>query len=377
MSGKSMLKMALMVVLMGLLVTSIRSQKSDALSATIYIRADGSVEGTANIASADNVTYLFADDINGSVVVERSGITIDGNSHVVQGDITGNGLTLSHVHNVTVKNMEIRSFYNCIWLNCSSGITLVGNNIEGAYNDILETESNNNVVIGNNITNAVTSIRLEQSNASTIFHNNFMYQDGEEIINSSASSWDNGIEGNYWTDYFSKDNVTDLYSGPYQNETGSDGIGDTPYPLQGVFTGDRPYDNYPLMGMFSDFNATPENNIQTVCNSSISNFQFSDTAVRFNVSGENGTDGFCRIRIPTALMNGSYRVFVGGTEVSYNLLPCSNETYSCLYFSYTHSTQEVIVTPEFPTFLILPLFMTATLLAVVVCRRKRPSSFGR
>ena len=356
MSGKSVLKMALIVVLIGLLAISIETRNSAELSGTVYIRADGSVEGTAKIVSADNVTYTFIDDFNVSVVVERSDITIDGNSHAVQGGPAGNGLTLSHVHNVTVKNMKIGSFYNCIWLNCSSGNALVGNNIEGAFNDILETESNNNMVVGNNITNAITSIRLDQSNGSIIFHNNFIHQDGEEIINSSASSWDNGFEGNYWDDYFSRYNVTD---------SDHDGIGDTPYPLQGGFTGDTPYDNYPLMGMFSDFN-----DIQTICNSSISDFQSSETAIRFNVSGENDTSGFCRIRIPTSLINGSYRVFVGGTEVSYNLLPCSNETYSYLYFSYTHSTREVIVTPEFPTFLILLLFMTATLLAVIVYGRK-------
>lgn len=362
MSRKSALKMTLAIVLVGFLVISVKSQKSAALNGTVYIRADGSVEGTAKIVSSDNVTYTFIDDLNVSVMVERSDITIDGNSRAVQGDTTGNGLTLSHVHNVTVKNMNIRSFYNCILLNYSSENALVGNNIEDAITDILQTESNNNIIIGNNITNAITSIRLDQSNGSIIFHNNFMYQDGEEIINSSAISWDNGSEGNYWSDYFSRYDVTD---------SDHDGIGDTPYPLQGGFTGDRPYDNYPLMGMFSDFNATPEQDIQTICNSSISDFQFSGTAIRFNVSGENGTDGFCRIRIPTALMNGTYRVFVGGTEVSYNLLPfISNETYSYLYFNYTHSTREVIVTPEFPTLLILPLLMTSTLLAVMAYGKK-------
>jgi len=63
-------------------------------------------------------------------------------------------------------------------------------------------------------------------------------------------------------------------------------------------------------------------------------------------------------------------VFVNGTEVSYNLLSCSNRTYSYLYFNYRHSTQEVIIIPEFPSFLIMPLFMIATLLAVIVQNRK-------
>jgi len=69
-------------------------------------------------------------------------------------------------------------------------------------------------------------------------------------------------------------------------------------------------------------------------------------------------------------MSDPYKVFVNGTEVSYDLLPCSNSTHSYLYFTYNHSTQEVIVIPEFPSFLILPLFMIATLLAVIAYRRK-------
>ena len=52
-----------------------------------------------------------------------------------------------------------------------------------------------------------------------------------------------------------------------------------------------------------------------------------------------------------------------------------DENYTYLYFTYNHSTkiveiQGTQVIPEFPSFLILPLFMIATLLAVVVYRRK-------
>ncbi|MDH5376579.1 MAG: hypothetical protein OEW95_12345, partial [Candidatus Bathyarchaeota archaeon] len=90
----------------------------------------------------------------------------------------------------------------------------------------------------------------------------------------------------------------------------------------------------------------------------------------FNITGENDTTGFCRICIPRALMNETYKVFVNGTEVQCNLLPCSNTTHSYLCFSYNHSKQEVIIIPEFPSFLSLSLFMAATLLAVMIIRRK-------
>jgi len=169
------------------------------------------------------------------------------------------------------------------------------------------------------------------------------------------------LGGNYWDDY----NGADLFSGQYQNETGSDGIGDTAYTIDV-----NNQDNYPLMGMFSDFKATSEYRVQTICNSSISDFHFNGTAICFNVTGIDYTTGFCRICMPRALMNETYKVFVNGTEVQCNLLPCSNTTHSYLYFTYNHSTQEVIIIPEFPSFIILPLFMAATLLAVIIIRRK-------
>jgi parallel beta-helix repeat protein len=76
---------------------------------------------------------------------------------------------------------------------------------------------------------------------NVIYHNNFI-QNGIQVrpVNQYKNAWDNGYPsgGNYWSDY----NGTDLQSGPYQNETGSDGIGDTAYVI-----GTNNRDNYPLM----------------------------------------------------------------------------------------------------------------------------------
>ena len=109
-------------------------------------------------------------------------------------------------------------------------------------------------------------------------------------------------------------------------------------------------------------------NVTVISNSTISDFvapisieQLEATFLEFNVTGEQGSTGLCRVSFPTAMMNGTYHVFVNGTEVPYTLLACSDANYSYLYFTYAHSTEEVIITPEFPSFLILPLFMIATL----------------
>jgi len=170
----------------------------------------------------------------------------------------------------------------------------------------------------------------------------------------SINEWDNGLEGNYWSNYTGTD--SDL-----------NGVGDIPYVID-----ENNQDNYPLMGSFSDFNATLEYHVQTICNSSISDFQFNGTAICFNVTGKDGTKGFCRICVPTALMNDTYRVFVNGTEVSYRLLPCSNNTHSYLYFTYNHSTQEVTIIPELPTWASMLLVLILLTFATIVYKRRLP-----
>jgi hypothetical protein len=70
---------------------------------------------------------------------------------------------------------------------------------------------------------------------------------------SYDNSWDDGYPsgGNYWSDH----NGTDSFCGPYQNETGGDGIGDTPYVIN-----DNNVDHYPLMQPFnSEFLVTDLN----------------------------------------------------------------------------------------------------------------------
>jgi hypothetical protein len=59
----------------------------------------------------------------------------------------------------------------------------------------------------------------------------------------SPNSWDDGYPsgGNYWGDY----KGTDLYSRPYQNETGYDWIGDSPYVIDS-----NNIDRYPLIYPF-------------------------------------------------------------------------------------------------------------------------------
>jgi len=296
------------------------------------------------------------------------------------------GLQLAYTNNSKITANNIANNQDGIRLLGSSNNTLAANNIANNGAGILLEQSINNALVRNNIkandrdgtrlfeslnnalyensiiTNKWAGIRLENSSNNSIYHNNFENNVEQVHANGSTNFWNDGYPsgGNYWSDY----NVTDLYNGLYQNVTGSDGVGDTPFIIDA-----NNVDNYPLKGTFSDFNATQEYHVQVICNSTISDFRFDGDTISFNVSGENETVGFCRVCIPTALMNGTYKVFVNGTEIPHTLLPFSNGTHSYLYFTYVHSTKEVVVIPEFSS-AILILFMAATLHAVTIYRRK-------
>jgi parallel beta-helix repeat protein len=401
MRSRFVLALGLTFFLLGLLDVAIKVERIEA-SGTIYLRANGAVEGTDKIATVDNVTYTFVGNINDSIVIERSNIIVNGNGHTLQGSGSGNAFYWHVINNVTVRSIDIRDFACGVYLASASLSTVSGNTITnsqigvrldgGANNTISENTitnsqtgvflyylSNNNTVSGNTITNSATcGVSLRSSNnvvsgntianshfgvyldsgGNEIYHNNFINYTSPASAMASAR-WDDGYPsgGNYWSDYLTR------YPDAAEND--SSAIWGTSYVIDVNNT-----DRYPLMGTFSDFKVTAEYHVQIICNSSISDFQFNGTAILFDVTGVEGTTGFCRICIPKSLLNATYRVFVNGTEVTSNLLPFSNSTHSYLYFNYTHSTQEIIIIPEFPCSFILPLCILGILLAVIVFKRK-------
>ncbi len=100
-------------------------------------------------------------------------------------------------------------------------------------------------IVGNTFVNnskAVVLIGQEgaHEHVGNIFHHNNFINNIVQVETSRliVNNWTDGTEGNYWDDYMDDD----FYSGPFQNETGPDGIGDTPYLIDANNT-----DYYPLI----------------------------------------------------------------------------------------------------------------------------------
>jgi parallel beta-helix repeat protein len=183
-------------------------------------------------------------NLRSSGVPLTSGIVLENSNYCSISDIatTGSyGIFLfnssnNHFVNVTVYscedavNLEVHANNNLI------EHSLITNNAEG----IEIFDSSNNSIVGNNITNNTIGVSLVNSHYSTICHNNFVDNTRQVDTHYQPTNlWDGGYPsgGNYWSDY----NDADVYSGPYQNETGSDGIWDHPYGVSFRFE-----DRYPL-----------------------------------------------------------------------------------------------------------------------------------
>jgi parallel beta-helix repeat protein len=339
----------------------------------VYIRADGSIDPAGvPILTSDNITYQLAGNLGSMITVQRSNVLIDGNGHTLQGGGSGEGIRLIGVNNVSVTNVNIRGFddgidlletsqdlisENNITADGGLGISLYGscnsticrNNIiadsEGIH---LDYSSNYNSIFGNNVEdNNYVGIYIDSSCYNLLYHNNMVNNTNQVYVAANGyspiNSWDNGMEGNYWSNYVGVD--SDL-----------NGIGDTPYVIDANNT-----DHFPLMGLFSSFSISQGYSVNIFSNSTITDFNCSssDRKISFNVAGENGTTGFCELTIPHTLMDVNRIEVVidnGSTPVLYSNLDLRDNTaYRWIYFSYQHSTHTIIVQEDWtpPTIVVL------------------------
>jgi parallel beta-helix repeat protein len=276
--------LALTLTIVFALTPNIHSVSAYATSDTIYITDTGITPLDAPINKTSNL-YIVTDNIVSSndsqaLVIERDNIILDGAGHSISGTAYS-GIFIDERNNVTIKNLTVTEFsYGIQLLNCSENIIsknnltaniasegggaiylfsssfnhITGNSItNNSLGITLHGSSDNNVITGNTLEENPSGIYISSSSNNHVYHNNFIHNTVQASFYGSTNSWDNGYPsgGNYWSD----NNGTDLYRGPYQNETGSDGIADYPYYLDET----SQKDGYPLMGPFGGVTNTGTN----------------------------------------------------------------------------------------------------------------------
>jgi parallel beta-helix repeat protein len=286
------------------------------------------------------------------------------------------GLLLAYTNDSKITDNNVTANYEGVDLYSSSGNVLSGNNVTAngfgifGYGILLDISSGN-VLSGNNVRgNSGDGVYLSSSSDNMFFHNNFVNNTYQVSSDGSPNTWDNGYPsgGNYWSNYRT------LY--PNAAEVDSSAIWNASYVIDANNT-----DRYPLMGPFHTFDVGTWNgtaySVDTVSNSTITSLSFNATlkTLTFNVTGANGTMGFCRVGIPLSFMSGEWTVTVNGTQPqNLNITTYGNYTY--VYFTYHHSTETVQIQstsaiPEFQSYMLLPLLMMITLLTTIVSKKKR------
>jgi parallel beta-helix repeat protein len=322
--------------------------------------------------------YIYRNNITtnsiGGIGLGKSSINNTISENIIAKCPTGMEFVGSPDNTVSDNNITA-SIYTAIENLQSSNTMINKNNVGNSTFGIVFSGSSNNTLGENNILDNDNGVLLYNSSNNRIYHNNLL--DNNQILTiqySDPNFLDNGVEGNYWSNYNGTDN-------------NQDGIGDTPYIIDENNT-----DHYPLMGTLYRFKVRHSytNRIETVIiisNSTVENVghyyvdnvsspEGADWFLGLTgVVGKEGTVGFCRITFPNDMMNSSsYPVWLGapeGTEI-YGKIVESNGTYTTLYFTYDLpvSRSTIWILPEFPSYLILPLFFITTLLGIIVCRKR-------
>lgn len=278
-------------------------------------------------------------------------VTTEGNNY---------GIYFQDSSNDTVRgNWDVGDWVG-ICLQNSNDVVVEDNVVVDAEKALSLYEASSNTIEGNTLNSSLYGIRLFNSNLNTIFHNNLINNDEQaDVINSHGNSWDNGLEGNFWSDHT-------------QSDANKDGIEDSPYAVNG---GDN--DRYPLMGTFHSFRISSEDDswVTVITNSSLLSFAFEpqNGTIRLVVNGSNDTYGFCRMSIPNSVMEPNVEVFIDGglTQVlyaNYSLYTDSHDNW--IYFAFHDSSHEIIVVPEtWP--LMLPLALISATALYLLLKKTR------
>lgn len=231
----------------------------------IRILPDGTLSPKIDSIQKNGNIYTFSSDFYGQIIVDTSNIIIDGAGYTLHGQYNGTrtdtwvvgqgseqntsaipwtiGIDLARdeCSNLTVKDLKIKNFYIAMYL-WTSNNSIMNNTFTDSIVGILLSGDSNTLIrnyISNNEEGIFFGVNTPGNDPLNIILNlnSFVKNDvqfsgcfcEESNIAEAIHTWDNGKQGNYWSDYSGKDE-------------NNDGIGDTPYIIDSLNQ-----DRYPLM----------------------------------------------------------------------------------------------------------------------------------
>jgi parallel beta-helix repeat protein len=280
-----------------------------------------------------------------------------------------NGILIFSSSSNELTNNVITKCFRALQISRTSTYNTVNsNNITNNNQGILLFDSSSNTFVGNFVENNEMGIGFNSASNNMIRSNHFVnntqqvYDAGatDSTLSTSNNYWnfEYPIGGNYWSDYVG----LDVKSGENQDETGSDGFGDSPYE---IYSGNQ--DNYPLLPYGSPF-AVAIDGVQNKTYSSNSvSFTFtasnSEATVSYSLDGQANatiTEG----KTLSDLEEGPHKLTVYAKDTD------GTETSDTVYFSISEEQEptpsENEETEELPITLIAAAVLIVAAIAVVL-----------
>jgi len=250
------------IVLLAILVSPVllaHPAKAETTRPIVVIQQDGTVNPETTPIRRDGDTG----NVNAEISVRRSNIVIDGAGHTLQGTYNGTNesafmiglgpdqvpegtkvqfsigidLAFPSVMGLTVRNLNIKNFSIGMYI-WTTNNNVTGNSITDTIVGVLLSGSDNRIT-NNYIARNKQGIFFGWSEEGAIpldieiSHNSFDANERhlsgclceDYNLTETPHTWDDGKEGNFWSDYNGSD-------------TDNDGIGDTPYTID-VLNQDR------------------------------------------------------------------------------------------------------------------------------------------
>lgn len=327
---------------------------------TLYVPTQyPTIQAAIDDANSGDIIYVYNGTYNENLVVNKTISLIGENplNTIIDGHGTGRDVVnVNNANNVKIEGFTIQNGEGfepaslSIWRSGGSTISnnvirqsdygvkvresnssnIINNMIVNNTNvGILLSHSDINTIMGNLIKKNLYGVRITSvSVPSTFYHNNIINNTHQTSVDS-PTKWDNGAEGNFWSDYDGQD-------------LNGDGIGDTPYIITEANT-----DRYPLIAEWSETRNLPFDwkglTYHTIVrsNSTVAsfNFTYSLAQISFNLTGPQGAVSFCNVTIDKSFLDGTFKVLVDGISRNHDLR--QNITHTSLYFTLSHSVRKI------------------------------------